>query len=342
MKLIKTEDAVGHVLCHDITQIIPGVVKDAVFRKGHIVREEDIPVLLSVGKEHLYVWEKKEGILHEDEAAEILRDMCLNENMSATDPKEGKIEILAESDGLFKIDTNGLNRVNALGEMMIATRHGNFPVKQGDKLAATRIIPLVIEEEKMEAAKKAAGEKPLLSILPFQNRKTGIVTTGSEVAKGRIEDAFGPAIRRKLAEYRVEVLGQKIVGDDMEEITAAIHTFIKDGAEMVLCTGGMSVDPDDRTPGAIKATGAQIVSYGAPVLPGAMFLLAYYQKDGRQIPVMGLPGCVMYAKRTIFDLVLPRVLVGEVLCAEDLSQYGEGGLCLGCEVCTFPNCGFGK
>lgn len=342
MKLIKTEDAVGHVLCHDITQIIPGVVKDAVFRKGHIVREEDIPVLLSVGKEHLYVWEKREGILHEDEAAEILRDLCLNENMSATDPKEGKIEILAETDGLLKVDAERLNRINALGEMMIATRHGNFPVKQGDKLAATRIIPLVIEREKMEAAKKAAGENPLLSILPFRNRKTGIVTTGSEVAKGRIEDAFGPAIRRKLAEYNVEVLGQKIIGDDMEEITAAILSFIENGAEMVLCTGGMSVDPDDRTPGAVKATGAQIVTYGAPVLPGAMFLLAYYQKDGRQIPVMGLPGCVMYAKRTIFDLVLPRVLAGEVLCAEDLSQYGEGGLCLSCEVCTFPNCGFGK
>lgn len=342
MKLIKTEDAVGHVLCHDITRIVPGVVKDAVFRKGHVVREEDIPVLLSVGKEHLYVWEKKEGILHEDEAAEILRDMCLSENMSATAPKEGKIEILAETDGLLKIDTERLNRVNALGEMMIATRHGNFPVKQGDKLAATRIIPLVIEEEKMEAAKKAAGERPLLSILPFRNRRTGIVTTGSEVAKGRIEDTFGPAVRRKLAEYNVEILGQKIVGDDMEEIKAAILSFIEDGAEMVLCTGGMSVDPDDRTPGAIKATGAQIVAYGAPVLPGAMFLLAYYQKVGRQIPVMGLPGCVMYAKRTIFDLVLPRVLAGEVLRAEDLSRYGEGGLCLGCEVCTFPNCGFGK
>jgi molybdenum cofactor synthesis domain-containing protein len=342
MKLIRTEDAVGHVLCHDITQIIPGVVKDAVFRKGHIVTEEDIPVLLSVGKEHLYVWEKKEGILHEDEAAEILKNICINENMSASEPKEGKIEIKAEIDGLLKVDTKHLDAVNELGEMMIATRHGNFPVKKGDKLAATRIIPLVIEEEKMEAAKTAAGVAPLLSLLPIQNKKTGIVTTGSEVAKGRIEDAFGPAIRKKLAEYDVDVIGQRIVGDEMEEITAAILEFIEDGAQMVLCTGGMSVDPDDRTPGAIRATGAKIISYGAPVLPGAMFLLAYYEKDGRQIPVIGLPGCVMYAKRTIFDLVLPRLLADDMLKPQDLSSYGEGGLCLNCDVCTYPNCGFGK
>lgn len=342
MKLIRTEDAEGQVLCHDITQIIPGVVKDAVFRKGHIVTKEDIPVLLSVGKEHLYVWEKQEGILHEDEAAEILHDICINQHMTATKPKEGKIEILADCDGLLKVNTEKLNVVNGLGELMIATVHGNFPVKKGDKIAATRIIPLVIEEEKMEQAREAAGETPLLSILPFVKYKTGIVTTGSEVFKGRIEDAFGPAIRAKLNEYGVEVLGQKIVDDKQEDIIAAIREFLADGAEMILCTGGMSVDPDDRTPGAIKALGAEIVSYGAPVLPGAMFLLAYYTFEGRSVPVLGLPGCVMYAKRTVFDLVLPRVLAGEKLKKEDLSVYGEGGLCLNCQVCHFPSCGFGK
>lgn len=342
MKLIRTEDAEGQVLCHDITQIIPGVVKDAVFRKGHIVTKEDIPVLLSVGKEHLYVWEKKEGILHEDEAAAILRDICMNKNMSATEPKEGKIEIKAECDGLLKINTEKLNAVNGLGEMMIATVHGNFPVKKGDKIAATRIIPLVIEEEKMQRAKTVAGGLPLLSILPFHAYKTGIVTTGSEVFKGRIEDAFGPAVRAKLAEYNVEVLGQKIVDDRQEDIMDAIDGFLKDGAEMILCTGGMSVDPDDRTPGAIKAMGADVISYGAPVLPGAMFLLAYHAYEGRCVPVLGLPGCVMYAKRTVFDLVLPRVLAGERLNNGDLSVYGEGGLCMNCPVCHFPNCGFGK
>lgn len=342
MKLVRTEDAVGQVLCHDITQIIPGVVKDAVFRKGHIVREDDIPVLLSVGKEHLYVWEKKEGILHEDEAAAILRDICMNNGMTASEPKEGKIEIKATVDGLLKINTAKLNEVNALGEMMIATIHGNFPVKKGDKLAATRIIPLIIEEEKMQKARELAGSEPLLSILPFEHKKVGIVTTGSEVFKGRIEDAFGPAIRKKIAEYDTEVIGQKILDDNQEEIVAAIKSFIEEGADMVLCTGGMSVDPDDKTPGAIKATGARVISYGAPVLPGAMFLLAYYEYQGREIPILGLPGCVMYAKRTIFDLVLPRVLSGDILEAKDLSVYGEGGLCLNCEVCHFPSCGFGK
>lgn len=342
MKLIRTQDAVGQVLCHDITQIIPGVVKDAVFRKGHIVTEEDIPVLLSVGKEHLYVWEKKEGILHEDEAAEILRDICMNEYMVASTPKEGKIEIKASASGLLKINTEKLNAVNALGEMMIATIHGNFPVKEGDKLAATRIIPLVIEEEKMRRAKEVAGETPILSILPFSHAKVGIVTTGSEVFKGRIEDAFGPAIRNKLAEYDTEIVGQKILDDHQEDISRSILEFIEDGVDMVLCTGGMSVDPDDRTPGAIKATGARIISYGAPILPGAMFLLAYYEYKSRLIPILGLPGCVMYAKRTVFDLVLPRVLAGDILTANDLSVYGEGGLCQNCEVCHFPNCGFGK
>lgn len=342
MKLIKTEDAVGQVLCHDITQIIPGVVKDAVFRKGHIVTEEDIPVLLSVGKEHLYVWEKKEGILHEDEAAAILRDICMNTSMTAGEPKEGKIEIRAAADGLLKIHTDRLNAVNALGEMMIATIHGNFPVKKGDKIAATRIIPLVIEAKKMEMAKKAAGKEPLLEILPIPHVKAGIVTTGSEVFKGRIEDAFGPAIRGKLKEYDTEVTGQRIVDDGQEHIISAIRDFLKEGVDLVLCTGGMSVDPDDNTPGAIKNLGAEIISYGAPVLPGAMFLLAYYDYYGKTVPILGLPGCVMYAKRTIFDLVLPRVLAGERLTAEEISVYGEGGLCLNCEVCHFPNCGFGK
>lgn len=342
MKLIKTEDAVGHVLCHDITQIIPGVVKDAVFRKGHVVTKEDIPVLLSVGKEHLYVWEKKEGILHEDEAAEILRDICLNAGMTATQPKEGKIEILADRDGLLKVCSERLCAVNSLGEMMIATVHGNFPVRKGEKIAATRIIPLVIEQEKMDKARTLAGDTPLLEILPFQKLRAGIVTTGSEVFKGRIQDAFGPVVRAKLAEYGVEVLGQRIVDDGKEHIIHALREFLVQGADLLLCTGGMSVDPDDCTPGAIKEFGAAIESYGAPVLPGAMFLLGYYAHEGKTVPVMGLPGCVMYAKRTIFDLVLPRIVAGEHVMGADLWRYGEGGLCLGCEECRFPHCSFGK
>ena len=342
MKCVKTQDAVGHVLCHDITQIIKDVKKGTAFRKGHIVTEEDIPVLLSLGKDNLYIWEKTEGILHENEAAEYLRDICMNENMIQSEVKEGKIELIAEIDGLLKIDVDKLRAVNSLGEMMIATRHTNTTVKKGDKLVGTRIIPLLIEQEKMEKAKEVAGDRPILSLIPFKKKKVGIVTTGNEVFYGRIKDTFGPVVAEKVKEFGADVIGQTIVNDDMEKITKAVEEFIEQGADMVLCTGGMSVDPDDKTPGAIKNTGARIVSYGAPVLPGAMMLLAYYEKDGRELPIVGLPGCVMYAKRTVFYLVLPRLMADDMVTSDDLAGLGLGGLCLSCDVCTFPNCGFGK
>ena len=346
MKLIRTVDAEGAVLCHDITQIIKGVTKDAVFRKGHVVTKEDIPVLLSVGKDQLYVWEKEEGMLHENDAAEILCDMCKGSNMERTQAKEGKIELKAACDGLLKVNNEALKTVNGLGQMMIATRHGNFPVKQGDKLAGTRIIPLVIEEEKMEAAREAAakvtGGKPILELKPFVHKKVGIVTTGNEVFDGRIQDTVTPVIEETLSEFDAEVIDHVIWNDDDKKVTASILEMIEKGADVVVCTGGMSVDPDDKTPLAIKNTGARIVSYGAPVLPGAMFLLAYYEAGDRTVAVMGLPGCVMYAKRTIFDLVLPRVMADDPVTPEDLAALGQGGLCLNCPVCTYPNCGFGK
>ena len=343
MKLIKTEDAVGHVLCHDITQIIKGVTKDAVFRKGHIVTEEDIPVLLSVGKENLYVWEKEEGMLHENDAAEILRQICQGEHMHPSDVKEGKIELIADIDGVLKIEREKLRKVNSLGEIMIASRHGDFPVKKGDKLAGTRVIPLVISEEKMQQAKDVTAGGVIFNILPYKKKKAGIVTTGSEVYYHRIKDTFTPVIEEKMAEYDIEIGGHEICNDDPQMIENAIRSLLADGCNMIVCTGGMSVDPDDRTPYAIRQVTGEIVSYGAPVLPGAMFLLAYYREEGKEaIPVLGLPGCVMYSKRTIFDLVLPRLTVGEILTAEDLNTLGEGGLCLNCPECTFPNCGFGK
>lgn len=340
MKLIKTEEAVGCVLCHDLTQIIKGVTKDAVFRKGHIVREEDIPVLLSIGKDNLYVWEADESMLHENDAALILCEMCENEGMvRSAEIKEGKIELMAAYDGVFKVDSARLKLVNGFGQMMIATRHGNTVVRKGDKLAGMRIIPLVIEKEKMQAAKALCGEKPLLALLPIKKKKAAIITTGNEVFYGRIKDTFTPVVEAKLAEYGTEVIYKTILGDDNEKVTAAIKEAVEQGADFVLCTGGMSVDPDDKTPLAIKNTGAEIISYGAPVLPGAMFLVSYCKDN---IPVVGLPGCVMYAKRTIFDLVLPRLLADDRVTAEELAALGEGGLCLNCPTCTYPNCGFGK
>lgn len=339
MKLMKTEQAVGQVLCHDITRIIRGVSKGPVFRKGHIIEEKDIPVLLSVGKEHVYIWENDETMFHENEAAEILRDICKGSNMHSGEVKEGKIELIADCDGLFTVDTAHLTAVNACGEMMIATRHGGFTVHQGDKLAGMRIIPLVIKKEKMARAKEAAGSTPLLQVVPFKLKKAGVITTGNEVFQGRIADTFTPVIEEKLREFGIIVGTHVTLADDPAAITAAIQTMMAQGLDMVLCTGGMSVDPDDLTPAAIRNTGASVVTYGAPVLPGAMFLLAY-MKDGR--PVVGLPGCVMYAKRTIFDLVLPSLAAGIPVTAQQLVNYGEGGFCLNCPVCTFPNCGFGK
>ncbi len=339
MKLMKTEDAVGQVLCHDITQIIRGVSKGPVFRKGHVIRPEDVPVLLSVGKDNIYVWENDDTMYHEDEAAEILRDICMGDGMTASQPKEGKIELSAGRDGLFLVNREKLRAVNSLGRMMIATRPGGVAVKAGDKLCGTRIIPLVIEKEAMERAKEAAGPEPILSLKPIRPLRYGVVTTGNEVFYGRIQDSFTPVIEEKMAEFGCEMIGHEVSNDEHERITACIMKLLDAGCELVLCTGGMSVDPDDRTPLAIKNTGAEIVSYGAPVLPGAMFLLSY-MPDGR--PVCGLPGCVMYAKRTIFDIVLPFLLAGEPVTAEMLAGLGNGGLCLNCPVCRFPDCGFGR
>lgn len=339
MKRIRTEEAVGHVLCHDMTQIVPGKYKDARFRKGHVVREEDIPVLLSMGKEHLYIWEMTPGMVHENDAAERLCALCRNAHMDRSAVKEGKIELTAAIDGLFRVDSARLNAVNALEDIMIATRHGNTAVRKGDKLAGTRVIPLVIEEETLRRAGEAAGSAPLLELLPWKLKTAAVIATGSEVAKGLISDSFTPVVERKLAAFGIETVERRTPGDEVEAVAAAIRQVRETGVDLILCTGGMSVDPDDNTPGAVKRSGANIVSYGAPVLPGAMFLLGYFA-DGT--PVMGLPGCVMYAKSTIFDLVLPRVAAGVPVTRAEIASMGEGGLCLGCDVCTYPNCGFGK
>jgi molybdenum cofactor synthesis domain-containing protein len=339
MKLMSTREAVGQILCHDVTQIIRGVTEGALFRKGHVIKEEDVPVLLSLGKDHIYIWENNENTLHENDAAEILRVICQSGNMRAAGPKEGKIELLAEIDGLLLVDTAGLRRVNSLGDVMIASRVSGLPVKKGDKLCGCRAIPLVIEKEKMERARQAAGDKPLLKLLPMKQKKYGLVVTGSEVFHKRIQDTFTPVIIDKLNEYGCEMTAHDIIDDDHEKITAAIKNMLDKGVEMVLCTGGMSVDPDDKTPLAIRNAANNIISYGAPVLPGSMFMLAY-TADKR--PVCGLPGCVMYARRTMFDLVLPYLLADAPVSAEWLAGLGNGGLCLDCAECHFPNCSFGK
>ena len=367
MKVLKTTEAVGKMLCHDITQIIPGVCKGPAFRKGHIIREEDIPVLLSIGKENVYIWETDETMMHENDAAQVLYKLCCGIHVPSCGPEtddagdvipgrmdeatflipsqisEGKIELTAGIDGLLKIDRGRLSAVNRIGEMMIATRHGDFPVRKGDKIAGTRVIPLTISRSQMESAAAAAAGGPILRILPFQARRAGVVTTGSEVFHGLIEDQFTPVIEQKLAEYGSIMAGHRIVDDDPVMAANAIRDMLAEGCDLILCTGGMSVDPDDRTPQAIRSVADEVVGYGAPVLPGAMFMLGYrHAADGTRIPICGLPGCVMYAKRTIFDLILPRLLADDPVSSDEIAALGEGGLCLGCPVCTFPNCGFGK
>ena len=336
MKLIKTEEAVGHVLCHDMTQIIRGVSKGPRFRKGQIVKEEDIPVLLSMGKEHLYVYEMKEGVLHENEAADRLAALCGTEGFCWSETKEGKIELRAEYDGVFMVDSDRLIDVNSVGELIVATRRGNTAVKKGDKLAATRIIPLVIDEAVIEEAERVAGKEPLLRLMPYKLKRAAIVTTGNEVLKGRIKDTFTPVVEEKLQQFGIETVYREMSGDGVENVATSVRRAQAQDVDIILCTGGMSVDPDDNTPGGIRASGADIVSYGAPVLPGAMFMVGYFG----DVPVLGLPGCVMFAKTTMFDKVLPRLAAGERLSKRDIVVLGEGGLCHGCDTCTFPKCQF--
>ena len=342
MREVRVQDAVGMVLCHDITEIVRGERKGARFRKGDVIRAEDVPVLLRIGKEHIYVWEDDPNLLHENDAAAVLRDICQSDYMAASEPKEGKIELTATTAGVFEVNEDALNAVNEIEDVMIATIAQHMPVKVGTKLAGMRVIPLVIDKTVMERVRETAGTEPLLRILPYQKMKVGVVTTGSEVFHGRIKDTFTPVIDAKLRAFGLKVDEHRLSDDGMEHTRAAIAELLDEGMDMVLCTGGMSVDPDDRTPAAIKATGARVVTYGAPVLPGAMFLLAYYEKDGRQVPIMGLPGCVMYSPATIFDIILPRVVAGSAWTRREITRLGIGGLCMECKVCHYPVCPFGK
>ena len=339
MKQIRIEDAVGCILSHDVTKIVPGEFKGRLFKKGHVIKEEDIEKLLDIGKEHIYVWEPKENELHENDAAIRIKDLVLGEGCTISEEiKEGKIDFFADRQGVLKINKDLLLKLNMVGEIIVSTMHNNTPVKKGEKIGATRVIPLIINEEKIIEAENLIKEK-IIRVEEIKPKKAVLITTGNEVYKGRIKDAFLPVMEEKLGYYGSEIIRQVILPDDKEMISENIIKAIEeDKVDVVICTGGMSVDPDDVTPSAIKDCNGEIVTYGAPVLPGAMFLLAYY----KNIPILGVPSCAMYAKRTILDLVLPRVLADEKLTFEDIASYGNGGMCLSCEICSFPHCSFGK
>lgn len=338
MKMIKVEEAVGCVLGHDITQIIPGEFKGRAFKKGHVIRQEDIERLKDLGKESIYIWEAEEGSLHENDAAIRLAGILQGKNVVQSEEiKEGKIDFYANKDGLLRIRRDAVDTLNSLGEICVSTIHGNMPVKKGEKLAGTRVIPLVIDEEKIKKAEELVKE-PVIYIEEFKPKRCLLITTGNEVYSGRIKDAFLPVIERKLGQYGSKVIRQVILPDGKERIMEEIRKGLEEKVDIILCTGGMSVDPDDVTPTAIIESGGRLVTYGSPVLPGAMFLLAYHGKT----PILGIPSCAMYSKATILDLVLPRVLVDEELTNEDIVAYGHGGMCLNCNICVFPHCSFGK
>jgi hypothetical protein len=344
VKKVRAEDAVGFTLCHDMTRIVPEESKGARFRRGYVVREEDIPVLLSMGKAHVLIDDGGEtgvGMLHENDGAARLAALCVNGGLRQGEVSEGKIEISAAHDGLFRIDLDRFNAVNGIDDIVIAARHSYSPVRAGEKVAGMRVTPLFIEETKIIEAEKIAEGAPLFALLPYTLKTAAVVVTGTEVASGRVKDAFIPLVTEKLAVYGITVAAHTIVGDGIEQIGAAIAQMRGAKPDILFCTGGMSVDPDDNTPGAIRRSGARVVTYGVPVLPGAMFLLGYYD-DG--VPVCGLPGGVIYKRKKggILDIVLPRLAAGVRMTKKDFALMGEGGYCLGCPDCRYPVCPYGK
>ncbi len=339
MKQVRVEEAVGMVLCHDITRIVPGEFKGPAFRKGYRIEAKDIPLLKDIGKEHLYVFELKEGWIHEDDAARRIALAAAGPGLTLGEPAEGRVDLRAAYPGLLKINVETLLSINSIEQVVFSTLHTNQAVSAGRLVAGTRIIPLVARESKIiEVENICRQSPPVVSVLPFQPLRAGIVTTGSEVYSGRIEDRFGPVLRTKFAELGTTVLGQVLVADDIEKTVTAIGGFLEKGAGLIAVTGGMSVDPDDQTPAAIRAAGGEVVVYGAPTFPGAMFMLAYV----KGVPVVGLPGCVMYFRASIFDLVVPRIVAGETITRADIVAMGHGGLCAGCPDCRYPICPFGK
>ncbi|MDR0826731.1 MAG: molybdopterin-binding protein [Desulfovibrio sp.] len=340
MKCIPTREAAGLTLCHDITEIIPGKVKRAAFRRGHVVRPEDIEHLLRLGKENLYIWEEDKDAVHEDEAARRLAAAFAGPGLTRGDPLEGRINFRASRRGLFVVNRELLDRVNAIPDVTVATGHTMQAVKKNQLLAGTRVIPLTVPESALTAAEDCCRQaaSPLLTVMPFKKHRVAVVVTGREVYEGRVKDGFAPVLKKKFRAWGSNVFQEQIVPDETALTTGAILEALAAGADLVCVTGGMSVDPDDKTPAAIRDSGCDVVIRGVPIFPGAMFMLGY---KGR-VPVLGVPGCVMFRRASIFDFVVPRLLAGLRLVARDILEMAHGGLCLECPVCVYPACAFGK
>ena len=322
LKVVPVEEAVGLPLAHDITEIVPGKRKGPLFRRGHIVRPEDVSKLLDVGKAHLYIMDLEKGELHEEDAARRLAKAAAGPNIRLTDPVEGRVNLVAEISGLLKVDAERLYRFNDLGDLMLATLPSNRYVKKGDVLGGTRTIPVVVKEDLVKKAEALCKEKPVVSIVPVPSRRIHLIVTGSEVFTGRIKDGFEPVVRRKVAEMGSDLEAVKLAPDDPAKIAAHIKDSYQAGAELILVSGGMSVDPDDLSPEGIRQSGASLECHGFPVLPGSMFLMAYL----KETPILGLSGCVIHDPVTAFDILLPRLLAGEKVTRSDIIELGHGGL----------------
>ena len=339
LKKVRLEEAVGLTLAHDVTRVIPGEYKGPGFRRGHVIQQEDIPELLKLGKEHVYILELEEGELHEEEAARRIGRAIAGVGISLTEPSEGRVNLKAQIFGLLKVNKKLLREINSLGQVVVSTLHDNTICRPGLIVAGTRVIPLTVNEAIVEQVEQLCQERDkVIQVRPFGRSKVGAIITGNEVYKGRIEDKFGPIIKRKVKALGSILEESLVVPDDADVIAQAVKKLVSRGTEVVIVCGGLSVDPDDVTLEGVARAGAQIISYGAPVLPGAMFLYAVL----RGIPILGAPACVLYSPTTILDLLLPRVLAGERLSREDIVELGHGGLCLGCQECSFPHCPFGK
>lgn len=337
MKKVNVEDAVGMTLCHDITAMRDGF-KGAAFRRGHVIRPEDIPELLNLGKKHVFIWEENAGELHEEDCALRMAAMARVEGAHYEGPSEGKVLLKADVRGMFRVDTDLLREINSIGDITISTLPDHYPAEPGARLASMRIVPLVTKEAQILQAEALCRERKLLDLRPYQPRKTGVIITGSEVYSGRIQDKFEPVVRAKLARYPGEILGVRICDDDLDMITGAAKDFLRMGADFLIFTGGMSVDPDDLTPTAIRCLGAQIITHGVPSQPGNMTLAAYLGDAA----ILGVPGAAISLPTTMFDVLLPQIYAGDKLTKQELINLGDGGLCQQCKVCHFPNCTFGR
>ncbi len=339
MKKVKSEEAVGLTLCHDVTGIRADF-KGPVFRRGHVIRPEDVETLLDLGKRHVFIWEDQAGEIHEEDAALRLAALAQVENGTFSGPSEGKMVLSAQCPGQFRVNLDLLRQINSIGDITICTLPDHYPVQPGAKLASMRIVPLVTKEDNIRRAEQlcAKSDTPLLELVPYQKKKVGIIITGSEIYTGRIQDLFQPVIRKKVAPYGAEVLGCTFCDDELPMLENTIQEYLEQGAELIVMTGGMSVDPDDITPTAIRRSGAEVISHGVPSQPGNMLLVAYHGDTA----IVGVPGAAAKAPTTTFDVLLPQIMTGRKLTKADLIRLADGGFCQSCGSCHWPNCSYGR